>query len=449
MEFQTRLKFIDFKSRSWYQTIEIIESINELNFESFGNMIQNLQTNNWGQSNHAGLNILSDDYKEKLIKIFAQLKPMILNLSSEYETDISVLYPRPFISIQKTKCIPLLAALVFCCSQAPHTFFNERDHNKLLCIISYFSIILKKPWKVLENEFLTIERKILNPVLEFNDWVCDESFLLDYEIDTCEKIEDYPYPSLKVDFANSYIGGGVLDYGCVQEEILFSIYPEMILSMVLCERMDKNEAITITGPIRSANYVGYGWGFTFKEEFNEDNKEIMKNDEKIKENDKKLNENLNQRQYIHQNMFVAMDALMIFNFYEQFTSVSITRELNKAFIGFSRNSNETSEDLVPVVTGKWGCGEFGGFAPLKILLQWIAASKAGRKIVITTFHDPILLDLEQVMHKFKNCSIKDLLSRILEAADFDLFNILLEKHPKVQKESITLNLPTKTDKSKW
>ena len=78
----------------------------------------------------------------------------------------------------------------------------------------------------------------------------------------------------------------------------------------------------------------------------------MKNDEKIKENDKKLNENLNQRQYIHQNMFVAMDALMIFNFYEQFTSVSITRELNKAFIGFSRNSNETSEDLVPVVTGK-------------------------------------------------------------------------------------------------
>ena len=62
MEFQTRLKFIDFKSRSWYQTIEIIESINELNFESFGNMIQNLQTNNWGQSNHTGLNILSDDY---------------------------------------------------------------------------------------------------------------------------------------------------------------------------------------------------------------------------------------------------------------------------------------------------------------------------------------------------------------------------------------------------
>ena len=52
------------------------------------------------------------------------------------------------------------------------------------------------------------------------------------------------------------------------------------------------------------------------------------------------------------------------------------------------------------------------------------------------------------MHKFKNCSIKDLLSRILEAADFDLFNILLEKHPKVQKESITLILPTKTDKSK-
>ena len=50
--------------------------------------------------------------------------------------------------------------------------------------------------------------------------------LLDFSIDPVEKIEDFRGVSLKADFANRFIGGGVLHGGCVQEEILFSIYPE-------------------------------------------------------------------------------------------------------------------------------------------------------------------------------------------------------------------------------
>lgn len=36
-----------------------------------------------------------------------------------------------------------------------------------------------------------------------------------------------------VDFANKNIGGGVLGFGSVQEEILFVIHPELIVSVLL------------------------------------------------------------------------------------------------------------------------------------------------------------------------------------------------------------------------
>jgi len=48
-------------------------------------------------------------------------------------------------------------------------------------------------------------------------------------------IEDYYCQAIMTDFANKKIGGGVLFNGCVQEEILFSIFPEAIISKVICE----------------------------------------------------------------------------------------------------------------------------------------------------------------------------------------------------------------------
>ena len=50
-----------------------------------------------------------------------------------------------------------------------------------------------------------------------------------------------------MDFANKYIGGGVLGEGSVQEEIRFVICPELIVSLLLTEVLDPNEAVVITG----------------------------------------------------------------------------------------------------------------------------------------------------------------------------------------------------------
>lgn len=42
---------------------------------------------------------------------------------------------------------------------------------------------------------------------------------------------------LVIDFANKNIGGGVLNRGAVQEEILFSIFPELIFMVCVCFEM--------------------------------------------------------------------------------------------------------------------------------------------------------------------------------------------------------------------
>ena len=57
-----------------------------------------------------------------------------------------------------------------------------------------------------------------------------------------------------MDFANKYIGGGVIGSGCVQEEIRFLICPELILSRLFVEELDANEVVVITGTEMFSTY---------------------------------------------------------------------------------------------------------------------------------------------------------------------------------------------------
>ena len=66
---------------------------------------------------------------------------------------------------------------------------------------------------------------------------------------------------LQVDFANKYIGGGALGAGLVQEEIRFMICPEMILSRLFTEVLEKDECLIMTGCERFSKYKGYADSF--------------------------------------------------------------------------------------------------------------------------------------------------------------------------------------------
>lgn len=59
---------------------------------------------------------------------------------------------------------------------------------------------------------------------------------------------------VQVDFASSWIGGGVLGSGLVQEEILFLINPELIVSRLFTEKLENNECLIITGDAEMSNY---------------------------------------------------------------------------------------------------------------------------------------------------------------------------------------------------
>lgn len=51
--------------------------------------------------------------------------------------------------------------------------------------------------------------------------------------------------------------------GCVQEEIRFSICPEMLVSLLVCEVMEANECIFLIGCERFSTYEGYANSFKF------------------------------------------------------------------------------------------------------------------------------------------------------------------------------------------
>lgn len=75
---------------------------------------------------------------------------------------------------------------------------------------------------------------------------------------------------------------------------------------------------------------------------------------------------------------------------EQFKARNILRELNKAYSGFTNiaaGDDSSTGTLTPVATGNWGCGAFRGDKRLKMLIQWLAASRAGRAVKYYTHKD--------------------------------------------------------------
>ena len=57
-----------------------------------------------------------------------------------------------------------------------------------------------------------------------------------------------------MDFANEYVGGGVLGQGCVQEEIRFLVCPELIIARLFTEKLDSNEVLEVVGAETYSNY---------------------------------------------------------------------------------------------------------------------------------------------------------------------------------------------------
>lgn len=251
--------------------------------------------------------------------------------------------------------------------------FRENRHDKcnsvsekLKCIFHYFRRVTTKA----PEGTITIQRKYIAKE-DCPRWDRQSEKLPLLHIASNGTIETEGAGLLQVDFANMYVGGGVLGWGCVQEEIRFVICPELFVTMLVTEVLDDTEALVISGVERFSKYEGYSSSFKWIGDFV---------DETPRDNSGRRKTSV-----------VAIDALFFKQPNSQFKMSNVIRELNKAYIGFK--SNITQKENVPAVaTGNWGCGVFHGNPQLKVLLQLMAAASAGRNVVYFTFGDAELRD---------------------------------------------------------
>ncbi|CAK8672410.1 poly(ADP-ribose) glycohydrolase-like isoform X2 [Clavelina lepadiformis] len=254
--------------------------------------------------------------------------------------------------------------------------------EKLKTLLHYF----KRVTDDMPGGNITFERRALD---EFPHWSQSPCELFRLHVNSVDRIENAGLGMLQVDFANKFIGGGVLGAGMVQEEIRFCICPELIISRLFTEKMHDNECVVITGVEQFSRYSGYAETYKWDGNF--------------------LDTTESDKWGRRRTKILAIDAIHFRRKSDQFTPSNLKRELNKAFSGFMCNYDD--DEPTAIATGNWGCGAFGGDPLLKGLLQLMAAAAVGRDLCYFSFHDSQLMSDLFEMYTFiksKKLSISNL-----------------------------------------
>ena len=333
---------------------------------------------------------------EEFLKIYKNLQELVSNIDNILQKEYPLL--KKFTKKNKIEMTRKEAALLFLlsffkCLECKSNRFNV--YYILLsnsgpafqfgrCYLNYLTIIGK--WLEEKNEILN-EKLIY--IRDNND---SKEYLDNKEVNLCEinVIEEGSLfdgkASYCIDFANKYIGGGALTGGSVQEEILFAVEPEAIISMLFMEVMDENDAIGIFNTIEYSKSTGYGYSVKFdKSAITDDLKQIKKH------------------------RIIAIDAVVSRGFFNYIFDKGqiqrdIIRDIHKAYVGFNLINLEEEKDFEKIIsTGNWGCGAFGGNHELKFIQQWISASFTGvKRLDYYTFADIKMKNAAKHYNDIKN-----------------------------------------------
>ncbi|KAG8348649.1 putative poly(ADP-ribose) glycohydrolase [Trypanosoma vivax] len=283
----------------------------------------------------------------------------------------------------------------------------ESQCAKIRCLLQYFIYWSHR----LEDNgtHLMIYRSCLLRFPQFcNSTMPMQSIYLSHE----GKIEENS-GCLQVDFANKFIGGGVLQSGCLQEEIRFVTCPELLIACLVCEELMDNESVFICGAEQYSETSGYASSFRFvcarhqrpsgvgnmfvaKGE-SEHHERRLKSAVLISDNSAKVST------WAGDLCVVAMDAIDFSSVPElQYLQENVERETRKAFVAFKGVCSGPFHPPRggPVATGNWGCGAFCGDPQLKLLIQWCAASEAGRPLLYSTYGN------SELCHSFERIRTK-------------------------------------------
>ena len=260
----------------------------------------------------------------------------------------------------------------------------------------------EKAHELLYQQYITIYRRQLSykdlrsKFGDTSDLSTNNSKLGEFTVLREGGIQDCPN-ALFANFANEFIGGGVMHGGNVQEEILFTVNPENLIAKFLAPQpMLENESIITLGTFQYFNYTGYGSRLAFNGERQtcQSPKKhtychylIEKGKDKDKDQNKEKETEKVQRVL---SIIVGIDAICFWDSAKQYKPKTMIREMCKAYVGFSIENDKIGENcnaIDSIATGNWGCGMFNGDPQLKSMLQWIVATLCNRKVYYYTYGD--------------------------------------------------------------
>ena len=212
----------------------------------------------------------------------------------------------------------------------------------------------------------------------FPNWSVDESVILESGVNTVVisddcRIEDFAHADAHVDFANMQIHIGKIIPSATQEEVIFSIRPDLFPSIILFETLLDHEAVLVHGARRYCEYNGYAQSFRFKS----------------------LSSFPAPHEVEHIPIISVIDAHV--NDGREFAQAMCDRDLNKAFAGFGflkpgqphlplpNDGCEAPVSWPTIATGGWGCGIFQGNQVLKFVQQLMAARVGKAELLYSTF----------------------------------------------------------------
>ena len=416
-------KLFDYESLEW---LEINELLNETNLTTLNDVklfISNLAK-------------LPDDIEFKTLDALKQFYnenelASIFNKIRQYALRLPCLFPlgkitrlnetNPRVDLKRFEILCLLCHMILCTLKKSKknlywvTFENWLTDGRS-CAVTYLQTLIEYFRQTFSTQDIESD-EFMNETVIFKRNSSDLKIIMDIlKSDAC-KFKDVSF-SLngsigdenglpEVDFANCDIGYGITG---TQEEILFGASPELCVSMLFCDTLKEDDAISITGARKISNFNGYGLDINL-------NSFIPK-----------------ESRCWRERTIIAIDAIDFSYefgpnlFKNQLLPENLNRELVKAFAGFSL-VNDTK-----ICTGHWGCGCFSGNKQLKALIQLVAASISNNSLLFYSYGDAEFLEAFNLFLaelKYKNVSVSTLWSFILslenDLKDENVFNFLKNK----------------------
>lgn len=225
----------------------------------------------------------------------------------------------------------------------------------LMSVMIYFYQVSRAEPDALKTERITITRKAIGTPLAASDEALMCPFKLERDAVSIHDFVGDGY--LQADFANEYLGGGVLCGGGSQEESLFLECTELLICMYLVEKMLPFEAVEMAG---ARKYVEHNMmGSRYRSRGEQFCRPVEVSDRAT--------------------TVTAFDAIC-FNAYgkvskgSQYQPPHVLRELRKCSAALCLPQHADASIRRSFVTGNWGSGAFRGDLELKCVIQWICCS---------------------------------------------------------------------------